>query len=922
MTCLRENYKTQLIKFVKGGVSKNIVADYLERFKVIANAKYKIAKEADIKGVSIKGELRFDIDRYKTFSELEAFVDYVSGQVDRQKLSGKAVDNIEIDATPLVDKNGLKIYYAVDKTACIKYKGIGPYSWCISRADAGNMYNTYRYKDNEPTFYFVKDVAATEEEFKEPFSGEFKNPWHFIVIQKTINGEYVVTNSNNDGDDEMSWDDIVSKQPKLHGMEEYFKSVPLTAKERELYKKYVNGVSDEEFEKLSYEDKSYYLDIAIPYVDLGDNKFLMLPDELKNKYIGFGVIVTDGMYEYIKTKPALLKRFVDVTIKVFEMRRNQNVINLSDTQIDVLLNSAAGINFVKTNSDKIDMLGVFLPKGNIDKLINIFGKEEILKWLEQANNPTLNKFPQKLFLMNPKKNWPILEDLFGKDRMAKFTLYNVSNSLGAVKDAAFDFLQLLLKYQAKVNCKDVLAVVDRLDTTTVEFALDLYKKDRIAYEPVSSSTSVVKYSDTDKGEFLHGLSYYITPDNKLIWKFINTIGLNNLAILSDQSFIYLYAVARKVNLNIANRLFLKGIYARVSAIPHLFSELVRVCEFSYAKGIELLGGPVLFKKYVKETNGNISTMLYNSRSDSEFEYIAHSVDLSSFKNPYSMESIIRNANISIPILFKHLGKKIIELYKDYAFNSLLHTMLYNSTDVGRGERARAFVDYYVQYGGLINDNADILGGVLQYCRAEKFSEYAKLIGVDKLMKLSLRDKEVIMSNRPGCVLTRKDLNWDEAFKIIGPVLGSMIVENVEQDFFRGLIKTFIEDINQQRMFLLFNYIDVNKLQAHKIYMFLSYFPRESAEGQLAYLRKLISVIGVENIKRFQRDLNDMFRSLLIYNSGYGAHQQHITRDIYIKAFIDVFGLEFMTNYVRQNQIGNTVIKERHESYKSFFRYII
>ena len=54
MHYLRENYKTQLIKFVKGGVSKNIVADYLERFKVIANAKYKIAKEADIKGVSIR----------------------------------------------------------------------------------------------------------------------------------------------------------------------------------------------------------------------------------------------------------------------------------------------------------------------------------------------------------------------------------------------------------------------------------------------------------------------------------------------------------------------------------------------------------------------------------------------------------------------------------------------------------------------------------------------------------------------------------------------------------------------------------------------------------------------------------------------------------------------------------------------------
>jgi hypothetical protein len=139
-----ENYKTQAEKFAKSGINKNIVADYLRKFKIISNTKYKVASESDIPNVSVpKGNSRFDIDKYKSFEELEALVDYVLGQVDISKQKGEKIEDIEIDAKPLIEKNGLQIFYAKDKHACIKYKGGGPYSWCVSRDDFSNLYNTY-----------------------------------------------------------------------------------------------------------------------------------------------------------------------------------------------------------------------------------------------------------------------------------------------------------------------------------------------------------------------------------------------------------------------------------------------------------------------------------------------------------------------------------------------------------------------------------------------------------------------------------------------------------------------------------------------------------------------------------------------------------------------------------------------------------
>jgi hypothetical protein len=328
---IREDFKTKMKKFIESGVDADIVGDYIKKFKKIRDAKFKVALDGEIKGFHINGNDRFNIDKYKTFKELEVFVDYVAGQVKLSKGAGKSFTDIDVSGEALGKKNGLEIYYAKDREACVKYRGGKPYGWCVARSDAGNMYSAYRYAGNEPSFYFVKDVAAMEEEFREPFSGTFKNKWHFFVIQKTGDG-YIVTSANNDGDVAMSWDEILKIEPKLEGMEGYFKHVPLGDGEKELYARFKDGIDNEDFVKLSYEDKESYLDVK-GIEGINTYQFEKLPRDLKNKYIGFGVGLNEHQLMNIAGDDELMNR----------------VEEMSGRRVDIILKEDLPMEDIKTS---------------------------------------------------------------------------------------------------------------------------------------------------------------------------------------------------------------------------------------------------------------------------------------------------------------------------------------------------------------------------------------------------------------------------------------------------------------------------------------------------------------------------------------------------------------------------------------------
>jgi len=205
-----------------------------------------------------------DLMQYK-FSELEQIVDK---NFSKEKLTGG--DKIEYKGgeDELYNKNNLLILLGDLKQKCISY-GSG-YKWCISRTDSSNMFYSYRMRLNEPVFYFVFDKDKPKED-----------KYHAIVIYINKQKQYYVANANNEGDKQMSWDQIVEIQPKLKDLQSIFKHIPLKPEEREEYNKFKEPISFEEYEKLSYDQKNKYISFGH---DLSYNQVEITPKELLIKY--------------------------------------------------------------------------------------------------------------------------------------------------------------------------------------------------------------------------------------------------------------------------------------------------------------------------------------------------------------------------------------------------------------------------------------------------------------------------------------------------------------------------------------------------------------------------------------------------------------------------------------------------------------
>lgn len=343
---LVEDFKSQRLKFMDQGYDEQIVNKYLNDFREIKDKKYKEAANIEMQNLNVpKGNDRFNIDSYKTFKELEMLVDYVSGQ---RNVGEANFTDIKVDGKPIFENDSVEIYFAPNKQSCIEYKGDKPYSWCISRADASNMYTRYRMTTEEPSFYFVKRKKEMEKEFahwdKNEFKGSFVDKWHFFVLQvlnksykrkdgilslSNPNKEYVITSANNDGEINTNWDGVLKVAPELDGLRGYFKNVPLTDVEKEKFEMFDKGISDEQYSKLPYSEKLYYMDVAVDnYRPLSDSKFINSPDDIKNKYINFGFNLTDAQLNSIKDNSKLMKRFKETAEKIADSLKGRQDANL------------------------------------------------------------------------------------------------------------------------------------------------------------------------------------------------------------------------------------------------------------------------------------------------------------------------------------------------------------------------------------------------------------------------------------------------------------------------------------------------------------------------------------------------------------------------------------------------------------------
>jgi hypothetical protein len=300
----------------------NILLEQIELFEISQKIKDEIFKKFKIEEPNVSDEnikyyigefekrqgnpaiTKKDIQTY-TFKELEKVIDSLP---TNQKIS-KSDNNVEFSNTELIyNQPPLQIYHGSNEKTCIKIKGDFPSSWCVSRSAGGNMYNTYRYAGTDPSFYFVKNLDRLNK------ITEIEDDLYcFFVIQFNNQGEYIVTNAKNDGDNPMSWEEILKLEPLLNGKEDLFKNVPLTDEEKEYYRRFKDGISDEEYINLPYREKKIYFSITH---ELNNIKFINTPKDLLNDYISMGVELTKEQLEYIKDKQSLFNNYRRVTIDI------------------------------------------------------------------------------------------------------------------------------------------------------------------------------------------------------------------------------------------------------------------------------------------------------------------------------------------------------------------------------------------------------------------------------------------------------------------------------------------------------------------------------------------------------------------------------------------------------------------------------
>jgi len=424
---INEDFKTQKTKYISQGHKEDIVDRYLGDFKILKDNKYKEARDSDLEGVNVpKGTDRFDIDKYKDFREVEILVDYVTGQ---RNFGSANFEDIKVDGKPIFENSEVEIYYADTPRACIEYKGDKPYSWCVA-SKTSNMFYNYRLSEQQPSFYFVKKIKQTEKEFsiwgktKNVFNGKFKDKWHFFVLQvlkdegsenngnleelgylddphadKTdSSGKYMITSAMNDGDKYVSWEGVIEIAPELKDLKYLFLSKPLSPAEREKIEKYREGLDDDEFRKLSYKEKKYYLSVYVTGKNkLTDFQFNNLPEDLKNEYIGYGVGLSNSQYQSIKNDSKLIKRYKEITLRKFNIlvKEDGEGFGFQESESEIILD-----NF--SNTKDINILSLILSRLPLNrdqekKFVSVFLK----MWTNENKEKRKKSLTKVLSLPNP-----------------------------------------------------------------------------------------------------------------------------------------------------------------------------------------------------------------------------------------------------------------------------------------------------------------------------------------------------------------------------------------------------------------------------------------------------------------------------------------------------------------------------------------
>jgi hypothetical protein len=307
-----------------------------------------------------------------SFIELEHLLDGLESKKEGPNKK-QAVENIDL----VYDQNNLKIFAPKTKDQCIQLKnGRG---WCTSREGSSNMYYNYRL-GNGRTLYYVIDEDKSFDDLN-----------FATVLLVDRNGQIAMADKSNSdryaGSTNLPWDEIVSKVPKLEGLKNVFKPVPLTDEEIELINIVKNArVGDNPMKSFENPQQvEMWLEYNSPR--LSDIQYSNLTSELKKKYIALGMELSSNMIS--NSESDVLKYYISKKIDSIKTKdiRNLSIEDISLLNTPMLKKVKEELKprlaaTLKTSGDRLVITG--FDSGDVGKYVALYGLDELFSNLPET----------------------------------------------------------------------------------------------------------------------------------------------------------------------------------------------------------------------------------------------------------------------------------------------------------------------------------------------------------------------------------------------------------------------------------------------------------------------------------------------------------------------------------------------------------
>ena len=301
-----------------------------------------------------------------SFSELEHLLDGLQGKKEQSDKNKEDLSNIDLK----YNENGLKIFAPTTKDQCIRLRnGRG---WCTSREGSGNMYYNYRLGHSR-TLYYVIDEDK-----------DFDDLNFATVILVDPSGRMAMADKSNTGtyggSTNIPFSQIVSKVPKLQGLEYIFEPKPLTQEEKQLINTVKNArVGDNPMESFNTpQEVEMWLEYNSP--KLTDIQYSNITSELKKKYIALGMDLSSSMIK--SSEPEVLRYYISKKIDSIKSKGINNLttedIALLNTPILKKVKEEFKPKFAKElTSGGGTKVEIEYPTGNSSKFVALYGFEDL-----------------------------------------------------------------------------------------------------------------------------------------------------------------------------------------------------------------------------------------------------------------------------------------------------------------------------------------------------------------------------------------------------------------------------------------------------------------------------------------------------------------------------------------------------------------